>query len=295
MLFARTAFPVVRGVSGIRAFSTACVSRAELAYQVYGPEKEQATQDPILFLHGLFGSKQNNRSISKALARDLKRQIYCLDLRNHGQSFHAPEHNYGAMAEDVQEFIQQQKLDKCVLIGHSMGAKVAMTMALQTPERVSGLIPVDNAPVNAALKSDFPKYVRGMQHVENEKVKKQSEANKILEEYEESLGIRQFLLTNLVRSEEDGTYKFRVPLSVLGKSLDNMADFPFSQSDSIQYDGPALFVRGTKSQYVSDDVVPAIKKFFPSAQIADVNAGHWLISEKPEEFRQAVVKFLGSS
>lgn len=68
-----------------------------------------------------------------------------------------------------------------------------------------------------------------------------------------------------------------------------MADFPFSQSDSIQYDGPALFVRGTKSQYVSDDVVPAIKKFFPSAQIADVNAGHWLISEKPEEFRQGEI------
>ncbi|KAJ5386262.1 hypothetical protein N7509_008803 [Penicillium cosmopolitanum] len=294
MLFVRTAVTATRGVSGLRAFSTARVFRAELAYQVYGPEKEQATRDPILFLHGLFGSKQNNRSISKALARDLKRQIFCLDLRNHGQSFHAPEHNYSAMADDVQEFIQQQKMDKCVLIGHSMGAKVAMTMALRTPERVSGLIPVDNAPVNATLKSDFPKYVRGMQHVENEKVKKQSEASKILEAYEESLGIRQFLLTNLIRSEDDGTYKFRVPLAVLGKSLDNMADFPYGQSDSIQYNGPALFVRGTKSQYVSDDTLPAIKKFFPSAQVADVEAGHWLISENPEGFRQAVVKFLGS-
>jgi Predicted hydrolases or acyltransferases (alpha/beta hydrolase superfamily) len=92
-------------------------------------------------------------------------------------------------------------------------------------------------------------------------------------------------LTNLIRSE-DNTLKFRVPLSVLGASLDNMADFPFSESGGVQYSGPTLFVRGTKSRYVSDDTVPAIKKSFPNAQIADVEAGHWLISENPEAFRQ---------
>ncbi|KAJ5772598.1 hypothetical protein N7520_003127 [Penicillium odoratum] len=293
MLFART---TARSFIGARAFSTARACRAELSYQVYGPEKEEAVRDPILFLHGLFGSKQNNRTISKALARDLNCQIFTLDLRNHGQSFHAPEHNYSVMAEDVQEFIEQQKLKKCVLIGHSMGAKTAMTVALQAPESVSALISVDNAPLNAALKSDFPKYVRGMQHVEREQVTKQSEANKILEAYEESLGIRQFLLTNLVRSDdEQKTLKFRVPLSVIGDSLDSMADFPFRQSDAVKYDGPTLFVRGTKSKYVTDETIPAIKTFFPNAQIADVEAGHWLISENPEAFRQAVVKFLGSS
>ncbi|KAJ5584676.1 uncharacterized protein N7459_004476 [Penicillium hispanicum] len=291
MLFARA---TARSTVGIRAFSTARVYRAELSFEVYGPEKNEAVRDPIVFLHGLFGSKQNNRSISKALARDLKCRIFTLDLRNHGNSFHDPEHNYTVMAADVREFIQQQKLNKCVLIGHSMGAKAAMTLALRAPESVSALIPVDNAPVNAALKSDFPKYVRGMQHVEKEKVSKQSEANKILENYEASLPIRQFLLTNMVRSEDGRTMKFRVPLSVLGRSLDNMADFPFGDSDAVQYDGPTLFVRGTNSRYVSDDTVPAIKRFFPHAQIADVEAGHWLISENPEAFRQAVVKFLGS-
>ncbi|KAJ5705289.1 hypothetical protein N7536_000978 [Penicillium majusculum] len=285
----------VRGMPGLRAFSTARRLQSELAYQVFGEENGQAVRDPILILHGLFGSKQNNRSIGKALARDLKCQIFALDLRNHGHSFHASEHNYGAMAEDVQEFIKQQKLDKCVLIGHSMGAKAAMAVALRAPERVSALIPVDNAPVNAALKSDFPKYVRGMQKIEAAKVSKQSDANKILEDYEESLPIRQFLLTNLIRSEEDNTLKFRVPLSIIGGSLDHMADFPFEESDNLHYDGPTLFVRGTRSKYVSDDTVPAIKKFFPNAQIVDVEAGHWLISENPEAFRQAVVKFLGSA
>ena len=108
--------------------------------------------------------------------------------------------------------------------------------------------------------------------------------------------------------------KFRVPLSVLARSLDKMADFPYTDSDNVQYKGPTLFIRGTKSQYVSDNTIPAIKKFFPNAQIADVDAGHWLISENPEAFRQgkissflypkgfiadaldiAVVKFLESS
>lgn len=80
--------------------------------------------------------------------------------------------------------------------------------------------------------------------------------------------------------------KFRVPLSVLGESLDDMADFPWSEPGSVKYDGPTLVVRGTKSKYVSDDTIPAIKQFFPNSEIADVEAGHWLISENPEGFRQ---------
>ncbi|KAJ5718605.1 hypothetical protein N7488_004251 [Penicillium malachiteum] len=287
MLFARTA---TRSFAGLRAFSTARIYRAELSYQVYGPEKEEAVRDPILFLHGLFGSKQNNRSISKALARDLKCQIYTLDLRNHGQSFHAPEHNYTVMAEDVEEFIAQQKLDKCVLMGHSMGAKAAMTVALRAPEKVSALIPVDNAPVRATLKSDFHKYVRGMKEVEKAQVTKQSEADKILQAYEEALPIRQFLLTNLVRSEDEKkTLQFRVPLSVIGDSLDNMAEFPWTPEDGAQYNGPTLIVRGTKSPYVRGaESVASSKKFFPNLEIADVEAGHWLISENPEAFRQGI-------
>ncbi|KAB8212464.1 hypothetical protein P875_00034031 [Aspergillus parasiticus SU-1] len=281
----------LRGTSSIRAFSTSRVLRNDLSYQVFGPEKDETSRSPIVFLHGLFGSKQNNRSISKALARDLKREVFILDLRNHGQSFHSKEHTYSAMAEDVVNFIHQQKLNKCVLIGHSMGAKAAMTVALDSPSLISALIPVDNAPVNAPLKSDFGKYVRGMQQIEAQNVAKQSDADKILKDYEESLPIRQFLLTNLVRGEH-GAMKFRVPVSILGDALSEMANFPYAESGSATYDGPTLFVRGTKSRYVSDDTIPAIKKFFPKAQIADVEAGHWLISENPEAFRQKVVTFL---
>ncbi|KAI9931494.1 hypothetical protein ASPWEDRAFT_37694 [Aspergillus wentii DTO 134E9] len=281
----------LRGASTVRSFSTSRVLKSELSYQVFGPENEQPVRSPIVFLHGLFGSKQNNRSISRALARDLKRQIFTVDLRNHGHSFHSKEHNYTVMAEDVEKFIQQQKLNKCVLIGHSMGAKTVMAVALRSPSLVSGLVSVDNSPVNSPLKSDFSKYVRGMQHIEEAKVTKQSEADKILQGYEESLPIRQFLLTNLVRGD-DQTMKFRVPLSVIGPALDGMADFPYHEPGSVKYDGPTLVVRGTKSRYVADEHFPAIKKFFPNSEVADVEAGHWLISENPEAFRQVVVKFL---
>ncbi|KAL4915782.1 Alpha/Beta hydrolase protein [Aspergillus aurantiobrunneus] len=283
----------LRGMSTIRAFSTSRrLLRSDLSYQVFGPEKDQVTRNPIVFLHGLFGSKQNNRSISKALARDLKREVYIVDLRNHGNSFHDPEHNYSVMADDVAEFIHEHDLSKCVLIGHSMGAKTAMTVSLNGPELVSALVPVDNAPVNAPLRTDFGKYIRGMQHVEAANVTKQSDADKILQDYEQFLPIRQFLLTNLIRSTEDQTMKFRVPLSTLGESLRAMGDFPFSKPGSVQFTGPTLIVRGTKSRYVSDDTFPAIKGFFPNSRVTDVEAGHWLISENPEAFRQAVVEFL---
>lgn len=86
--------------------------------------------------------------------------------------------------------------------------------------------------------------------------------------------------------------KFRVPLSTLGASLEAMSDFPWREPGKVKYDGPTLVVRGTKSRYVSDDTLPAIKKFFPNSEVADIEAGHWLISENPEAFRQVAVKFL---
>lgn len=120
---------------------------------------------------------------SRALARDLNRPIYAIDLRNHGDSPHDKRHNYIALAEDVENFLQQHKLKDVTLIGHSMGAKTVMTMALRDPNCCSNIIAVDNAPVDAALASDFPRYVEGMRKVEEAKVKSQKEADQILEPY----------------------------------------------------------------------------------------------------------------
>ncbi|KAL2004842.1 hypothetical protein VTN00DRAFT_3115 [Thermoascus crustaceus] len=290
-------FTPLRTLSTRRAFSTSRALRLELSYQVFEPDakaKAGPEGNPIVFLHGLFGSKTNNRSISKVLARDLNCQIFTVDLRNHGLSPHATEHNYTVMAEDVEKFIDTHKIHRPVLIGHSMGAKTVMTVALRNPDLVSALIPVDNSPINAPLRSDFAKYVRGMKAIEEAKVSKQSDADKILQEYEPALPVRQFLLTNLIRHRDhESRLVFRVPLSTLANSLDAMADFPYrAETDDVQYDGPTLFIRGTRSRYVPDESVPAIKKFFPRARIEDVEAGHWLISENPEAFRKAVINFL---
>lgn len=176
-----------------------------------------------------------------------------------------------------------------------MGAKVAMTCALRKPTAYSGIVPLDNAPVDAALKSDFGIYVRGMQEVENHNppLTKQSDADKILEKYESNVAIRQFLLTNLVKDEKDRkTLRWRVPLGILAKNLDNMGDFPFKGDDEARYQGPTLVVRGGDSRYVADESLPVIGKFFPRFELVDIaGAGHWVVSEKFEETVEAVVEW----
>jgi len=214
------------------------------------------------------------------------------------------------MAVDVEAFITAQNLQKPTLIGHSMGAKVAMTLALRSPNNYSALIPVDNAPVDAALKSDFGKYVNAMREIETlgpTKIAKQSDADKILAKYEPDLAIRQFLLTNLVKTaakdappHKAGDHRhvhktelrFRIPLATLAKSLPAMADFPFKDPNSARFEGPTLVVRGTRSHYVSDESLPLIGRFFPRFELLDCDCGHWVMAEKFEEFRAGVVEWI---
>jgi pimeloyl-ACP methyl ester carboxylesterase len=148
------------------------------------------------------------------------------------------------------------------------------------------MIAVDNAPVDAALQSDFARYIQGMKKVDEAGVTRQAEADKILADYEAALPVRQFLLGNLYRPASGSPQKFRVPLDILGKALDHMGDFPYKDPSKVQFKKPALFVRGTRSKYVPDEVIPIIGQFFPKFEIADVEAGHWVISENPEAFRE---------
>jgi pimeloyl-ACP methyl ester carboxylesterase len=164
-----------------------------------------------------------------------------------------------------------------------------MAVALRAKVRIASLVSVDNAPVDAALKSDFGKYIQGMRKIIDANVQKQSEADAILAEYESNVGVRQFLLTNLARGK-DGIQRFRIPVKYLANALDNMADFPFTDPEEARWEGPALFVRGTKSHYVADETLPIIGRFFPRFEVADVDSGHWVISEKPQEFRDGMLK-----
>jgi pimeloyl-ACP methyl ester carboxylesterase len=226
----------------------------------------------------------------RVFARELNRPVYAIDLRNHGDSSHDARHDYTALAEDVEGFLQKQNIKDSTLIGHSMGAKTAMAVALRKNTPISSLISVDNAPVDAALHSGFAKYTKAMKRIEEAQLKKQSEADAILKEYEESMPVRQFLLTNLARGP-DGLMKWRIPIKYLSDSLNNMADFPFTNPEEARWEGPALFVRGTKSHYVADEMLPTIGRFFPRFELKDVDCGHWVISEKPEDFRKGKIAY----
>ncbi|CAI6333317.1 unnamed protein product [Periconia digitata] len=275
-----------------RAFSSSANCKAlDLAYTLHD-EQGKSKGDPIVILHGLFGSKKNNRSVSNAFSRALSRPVYAVDLRNHGDSPQEKTHNYTALSEDVLAFLEKHDLKDATLIGHSMGAKTVMAMALREPSCCANIIAVDNAPVDAALASDFPKYVEGMRKVENAQCKSQKAADEALTPYVKELPVRQFLLTNLFRPSPGEPLKFRIPIKVLGNSLDDMADFPFKNPDEARFGKRALFVRGTKSHYVSDETLPIIGRFFPRFELVDIDSGHWVISEKPEEFIKTVVDFL---
>lgn len=163
-----------------------------------------------------------------------------------------------------------------------------MTLALKSPSLIADMISVDNAPLDAALLSNFGKYVQGMKKIESAGVTRQSEADVILKDYEESLVIRQFLLGNLFRPQGEKTHKFKVPLNILGNALDNLGDFPYKDPESVRFQKPTLFVRGTQSKYVPDEAIPIIGRFFPTFRMVDIDCGHWVTSEKPEEFRQGM-------
>ena len=211
----------------------------------------------------------------RAFAKDLNTSVYAVDLRNHGDSPHIPRHDYEAMAADVEAFITTHKLSpETILLGHSMGAKAAMAVALRRPDLVSKVVSVDNAPIEAMLASSFGTYMQAMRRIEGAKVTKQSDADEILKLYEKDVSIRQFLLTNLTREKNADHYRFRFPVHILQSALDRLGGFPY-HPDKVRSTKPALFVRGTKSHYVPDEVIPIIGRFFPLFTLKDIDCGHW--------------------
>ncbi|XP_074778844.1 sn-1-specific diacylglycerol lipase ABHD11 isoform X4 [Athene noctua] len=190
---------------------------------------------PLVLLHGLFGSHSNFQTVAKALVRRGSGKVLTLDARNHGSSPHSPLMTYEAMSLDVQHLLTRLGITKCILLGHSMGGKTAMTLALQR----------------------LPQ-------------------------------LRQFLLTNLV--EVEGRYLWRMNLEAISHHLADMMDFPVFHKP---YPGPALFLGGSKSPYISSKDYPEIQRLFPKADVQYIEgAGHIVHQDKFEEFITAVLNFL---
>jgi len=247
--------------------------------------ERSGTGDPLVVLHGLFGAAQNFRGIAKKMAEDF--DIIAVDLRNHGASFHHDEHSYPIMAQDVFDLMDHLSLDQAHIMGHSMGGKVAMQMALHTPERIDGLVIGDISPVQYPDHHDA--VFKGFNAVDLTTISSRGEAENALTQHVEDPGVRMFLLTNLMR-DEDRAFKWRLNIKSLEDNYTEIAKPPTSKGD---YKAPTLFMRGGLSDYISEHHIPALKDLFPAAHIHTIDGtGHWLHAEKPDEYCQVVTDFL---
>lgn len=254
----------------------------ELAFDFHGT---QGT--PIVILHGLFGSGRNWQTIARNLAG--KHQVFLPDLRNHGVSPHSPTMDFPHLAADISALIGRQQIKKATLIGHSMGGKVAMWLALTKPNIVDRLIVVDIAPVRYQS-SGFESIIEALRNLPVANFKNRREADDWLASRLTDASLRQFLLQNLVRSE--GQYRWRIDLNYIAAALPGLLEFPITE-DVLPFRGKTLFIAGSESPYIKESCYQNIFALFPNTQIEIMaDAGHWLHAQQPEHFVDLVSHFL---
>jgi len=257
----------------------------KLHYREYGRYSDQ--RPTLILLHGLLGSSVNWHSIARRL--ESAHHILVPDLRNHGRSPHAREMDYPSMAGDLLQLLDDQGLDDALWVGHSMGGKAAMWLALARPERVAGLVVVDIAPVTYG--HGFDLVLTAMQAVDLAVLDSRQDADAILAGYLDDPGLRQYLLQNLAR--EQGRWYWRANLPALAAGMESISGFSLPPGSS-SYPGPALFVYGDRSNYVTPARQPRIAALFPLARLRLIaGAGHWLYAEQPEAFLAALNSFIG--
>ena len=231
---------------------------------------------PLLIAHGLFGSARNWGVIAKRLSST--RQVICVDMRNHGSSPWFDTHSYHDMADDLAQILD----GPTDVLGHSMGGKAAMVLALARPEMVNRLIVADIAPVAYSHTQMGP--INAMRGVDMARVERRSDAG------DQLVGLEAGVDTFLLQSLDLKTKSWRFNLDVLAAEMDKIIGFP----DIVgQFDGPTFFLSGANSDYVKREDRDVTKGLFPAAKFAKIpGAGHWLHAEKPREFEAAVAAFL---
>ncbi len=240
---------------------------------------------PLVILHGLYGNQGNWSTHARHLAQH--HAVYAFDARNHGQSPRADSMRLEEMAADVAETMDALALDSAHLLGHSMGGKTAMLLALQQPQRVASLVVVDIAPVAYAKGSDST--LAALVALDVAGLNSRAEADAKLAERITSKAVRDFLLANLQRSAE-GAFQWRINLPVIQQYFNDVTGWPEHKQ---VYDGPTLFIRGEQSDYILPEHHDTMRRQFPHGTLKTVaNAGHWVHSEKPEAVQRLVENFL---
>jgi pimeloyl-ACP methyl ester carboxylesterase len=240
---------------------------------------------PIALLHGLFGRGQNLASLARRLAR--RRRVISVDMPNHGASPHTSDMRYETMAADVRETLAALGAWPSSVLGHSMGGKAAMMLALLHPDGVEKLIVADIAPVRYEHRNRA--ITDAMQSIVLAPGLTRAEADRALASAVPEPAVRGFLLQNLVFSESPC---WRLGLKNIANSLENIQDFPES-SAGLTYDGAAWFIIGGDSDFVEPEHHGMIRRFFPAAHIVTIKqAGHWLHADQPDAFAAAVEQAL---
>lgn len=235
----------------------------------------------LLIAHGLYGSARNWGVIAKRLSDS--RQVTAVDMRNHGSSPWTNSHSYPDLADDLAEVISASGAPMDVL-GHSMGGKAAMTLALRHPDKVNRLIIGDISPV--AYSHSQIQYIEAMRSVDLTRVQRRSDAEAQLA----AAGVETALQSFFTQSLDIPNKAWRLNLNTLADDMPRILGFP--QIDA-QWGGEALFLFGAQSDYVTDAYRPEIRRLFPKARFARIkDAGHWLHAEKPREFEASVRAFL---
>lgn len=242
----------------------------------------------MVILHGIFGISDNWVTIGKRLAE--KFHVYIPDQRNHGQSPHSPAFNYDVMAGDLEEFLDDHDLENPVVIGHSMGGKVAMKFALEKPGRIGRLVVVDMSPRKYPPRLIHQKMIAAMLSIDFSITDSRKEIDELLSTSVPNYRIRQFIMKNLYRPERS-TLAWRPNLDAINNNLSEV----FEEIDSNDpYPEPAMFVAGGNSDYITKEDYPLIRQLFPQAEIKVLEgASHWIHADKPDELCALFSEFLG--
>ena len=248
--------------------------------------REEGRGDPIIIMHGLFGAGQNWASHARLLADEYR--VILPDLRNHGASPWSSSMSYLEMAEDIERLMEKLALSKATIVGHSMGGKVAMALALTRHEKVSRLAVVDISPVTYPL--SLGAYAQAMADLDLENLASRAAADEGLAPVVEDQSVRAFLLQNLQRDGD--AWRWRLNLAALLEDMGSIGGFP-SELEALQYEGPTTFIAGGRSDHMTAEHRPAIMRYFPGARARIIpTAGHWVHAEEPEAFMRALNAFL---
>jgi len=249
--------------------------------------REFGSGKPLIILHGLLGCSDNWIFHGKKLADFF--HVYILDQMNHGNSPHTSDINYDLLSDDVFEFMNSNKLSSINLMGHSMGGKVAMSFALKHPHLVENLIILDIAPKDYSIQSRFDELIKAVVSLPLDTIKSRKEADSYLSTYISEPGVRNFILKNLKRRDLNNFF-WKPNITLIATKMSEIYSW---KDNTFTCNANTLFIRGEKSDYVSNSDFLKIKKYFPNSSLEKIkNSGHWLHVDSPSEFYFLITKFL---